>query len=706
MNRILLLAALVAAVASFVPAQAQPGYTAQYDTVRAGRFDSGRMFTLDDAPRDYFTETYNFTPDDAWFEHARLGALRFATYCSASFVSEDGLILTNHHCARESVTQAGLEDGEDYNEDGFYARSMDDEKPIEGLFVEQLIEIVDVTDEVGQAAMAASDDAGRQQARQAAIGAVQTRMMGERGGEESGFRVQVVTLYSGGQYKAYVYKRYDHIRLVFAPETALGYFGGDPDNFTYPRYALDFSLFRAVDEDGDPLEVEHFFRFDAEGTEPGELVFVLGNPGSTTRMQTLSQLEFRRDFNEPFVLEALRSREAILGAWLDANPDAPESPELTDAYFGLGNSRKAYTGRVEGLRDSYILARRRAAEEDFLAALGEDEALQGEYGDVVERIAANRSNARPMGNQIGAFIGFQPGSALSSPLEQRAILAFQYANAEGEEREELREALLEIEDVPPALQEALLAQRLRDFQTHLGDGEDMLAGRTPEAAAREIAANSALATMEGAEGLLDGDLMEDPAVALVAAVMPTFTAYQQANAASSAELGELGTRLARARFELYGTSIPPDATFTLRISDGLVKGYEYNGTTAPPYTTLFGLYDRYQSHCVAGGITERCDWTLPERWLEAMDDLDLTTPFDLVSTNDIIGGNSGSPLLDRDLNVVGIIFDGNIESLPGNYIFIEDRNRTVSVDVRIMLEALEEVYDMDRVVTELRDGGM
>jgi hypothetical protein len=711
MNRSLLLTALAVALAG--AAQAQPGYTADYDTVRAGRFDAGRMFTLDDLPRDYFEETYDFTPTDDWLEHARLGALRFATYCSASFVSADGLILTNHHCARESVTQAGLEDGQDYNEDGFYARTMDEEKPIEGLFVEQLIEIVDVTDEVNAAAEGAADNAGRQQARQAAIAAIQDRMLGERGGEEGGMRVQVVTLYSGGQYKAYVYRRYDTVRLVFAPETALGFFGGDPDNFTYPRYALDFSLFRAVDENGDPLEVEHFFRFDPTGTEPGDLVFVLGNPGSTTRMQTIAQLEFRRDFSEPQVLEALRSREEIYGAWLAANPDAPEAPELTDTWFSLGNSRKVYVGRLEGLRDPYIMARKQAAERGFLAALAEDPALQAEYGDVVEAIAANRQNVRGsgMGMANGAFIGFGPGSPLSSAVEQRAILAAQYAGASGDQQAELREALLEIEDMPADLQEALLAQRLRDFQTYLGsDADAVLRGRTPEAAAREIAQRSALATAEGTERLLDGDVAADPAVAAVMAVMPRLQAFQQAVGAANAELGELGTRLALARFGLYGTSVPPDATFTLRISDGVVRGYPYNGTVAPTHTTLLGLYDRYYSHCVTGegaasaGAT--CDWTLPERWLEAVGDLDLATPFNLVSTNDIIGGNSGSPLLDRDLNVVGIVFDGNIESLPGHYIFIDTYNRTVSVDVRIMLESLEAVYGMDRVATELRNGGM
>src|SRR5690606_160339 len=439
--------------------------------------------------------------------------------------------------------------------------------------------------------------------------------------------------------------------------------GGDPAHATRPRSTLDFSLFRAVDEDGNPLQVEHYFRWNPEGTAPGDPVFIIGNPGGTTRMQTMAQLEFRRDFSEPQVLEALRTREAIYGAWLAANPDAPEAPELTDTWFSLGNSRKVYVGRLKGLRDPYIMARRRAAERDFLAALAERPDLQAEYGDVVEAIAANREAFRAHGNTAGAFVGFGPGSVLSAPVMQRAFLAFQYAHATDDaQRAQIREAIEGIEDLPADLQEALVAQRLRDFETYLGaEGDAALDGRTPEAAAAEIVRSSALVSVDDVSALLDGgDVLADPAQQAVAAVMPALQAYQQAGAASNAELGELQTRLALARFGLYGTSIPPDATFTLRLADGVVRGFEYNGTYAAPYTTLYGLYDHYHSYCGASGgegsAGATCDWDLPERWLEAEDDLDLATPFNFVSTNDIIGGNSGSPLLDRDLNVVGIVF--------------------------------------------------
>lgn len=700
--------ALFALTASVLVSAAQPANAQDdsYADVQAGQFDNGKMFTVDDPPLAYFEEAYGFTPDAAWFEHAQLGALRFATYCSASFASADGLILTNHHCARQSVTRVSEEDGTDYNEPGFYAQSLADERPIEDLFVEQLISIEDVTAEVNAAADAAVGDEDRQAARRATITAIQDRM-GESLGEDH--RVQVVTLYSGGQYKAYTYKRYNNIRLVFAPETQMGYYGGDPDNFTFPRYSLDFSLFRAYDDDGNPLETEDFFQWNPEGTEEGDLVFVIGNPGSTTRMQTIAELEYRRDINEPAILDALHSRELAYGAFVENNPDHPATPELLDTYFGLANSRKAYAGRVEGLRDPYIMARRAAAERDFQAELAARADLQSEYGGIIGAIAANRAAARDLGPMYKAFVGFSAGSSLTSTVIARSILAYQYSSAADEDsRAEIRGQMLEMEDQPLELQQAILTARLEDFATYLGSESDVsratLGSRTPSASARAIVEGSALTTSEGAAELLDsGDLAADPGVAFVRAIMPSFEQFQQEFRAANAEVGELAAKLALARFEVFGTSQPPDATFTLRISDGVVKGYEYNGTIAPTHTTFYGLYDHYYSY---GPEAENGAWNLPQRWLDAQDHIDLSTPYNFVATADIIGGNSGSPVLDRDLKVVGIAFDGNIESLPGNYIYLDEFNRTVSVDVRGMLAALEQVYGMNHIAQELRNGGM
>ena len=696
--RHLLLVVLTAAVAA--PAGAQPT-AANLDTVRAGRFDGGRMFTVDEPPLDYLRETYNFAPDQAWFDRARLGSLRFATYCSASFVSEDGLILTNHHCARESVTQASVADGVDYNEIGFYAEDMEDERLIDELFVEQLIGIADVTAEISAAGDAVADNAARQQAIQAAIQATEQRLTAEAG---EGNRVQVVTLYAGGQYKAYTYRRYDHIKLVFAPETQAGYFGGDPDNFTYPRYSLDFSLFRAVDASGRPLSVDEFFPFEAEGTDAGELVFVIGNPGSTTRMQTVSQLEYRRDFTEPAFAELLAEGERVYGDYVHANPDAPGTPELMDLWFSLGNSRKVYVGRVAGLRDPYVIARRRAAERDFTDALAARSELTGPYGDVVQGITANRSAAASLGPAYGAFVGLVPGSPLTATAMGRGILAAQYLDADAEARAGLREQLVGMSDQPAAIQQGLIAARIARMQRYLGASDPtvraLLDGRSASAATAAIA-GSGLATAAGTQALLDGSeaaLAADPAVVAARAFLPAMMEFQQANAASNAEIAALSTRLARARFELYGTSIPPDATFTLRISDGVVRGYPYNGTEAPPYTTFYGMYDRHYAHPAS------VDWALPDRFLPIPDDLDLGTPLNFVSTADTYGGNSGSPAITKDLELVGLNFDRNVEGLSRDFIYLPERGRNVMVDSRAILEALDDIYDADRIVAELLTG--
>jgi hypothetical protein len=688
--------------AADMPAMADAPLLLDPDTVQASLYDQGRMWTFDNPPTQYLAETYGFTPDDDWFEHARLGALRLPN-CSASFVSPNGLILTNHHCARSSATQVTRE-GEDLGRDGFYAETMQAERLVEDLYVDQLVEIEDVTARVDAAVAGMETDAERINARQEEIAAIEAEMA-----DGDDLEVQVISLYNGGQYSAYVFRRYDDVRLVFAPEDALGFFGGDPDNFTFPRYALDFALLRAYGDDGEPVDSEdHYFPWSPSGTEVGELVFVIGNPGSTTRLQTVAQLEYRRDVQEPAILNLYASRADVYRDFADAYPDAPETPEIEDTFFSLSNARKAYTGRVEGLRDPYIIARRGALEREFRDALMADADLAAEYGPLLDQLAQNRAEARQFGAEYGAFLGMNPGSPVASNVMTRALFAYAYGQTQNPG---LREAALGIEeDRPEALEIGLLEARLRDFVTYFGEGSpivrDVLEGRTPEQAARDLYESSAFATMEGTEAALDGDLTAagDPALAVAAAVFPSYAQYQQQAGVLGAQAGELGSQLGRARFEVYGTDLPPDATFSLRINDGVVRGYPYNGTVAAPYTTYYGLYDHYYSY----RPTEELDafFDLPERWLPIPDALDLETPYNFVTTNDIIGGNSGSPMLNRDLEIVGVAFDGNIQSLPGDYIYLSEQNRTVGVDSRGMMEALESVYDAERIVDELRTGAL
>lgn len=357
-----LLSFLLAAL--FVTATAQQEAWLDLDEVEAGRFDAGRMWTFDFPPTDYIAETYAFTPDEAWYEKARLSSLRFADYCSASFVSEDGLVMTNHHCARMSVTEV-TQEGEDLHSDGFYAQTLEDERPVPSLFVDQLALIEDVTERVHEAANQVETPEERAEAVEQEIVNIESEYQ-----EKTGYRTEVVEFYNGGKYSVYGYKRYDDVRLVMAPETSIGFFGGDPDNFTYPRYNLDFSFFRVYDENGEPLKTDNYFKWSAEGAAPGEPVFVIGNPGSTSRLYTVAQLEFNRDYEYPRILQLLDGLVAAWGAYLEAHPE--RKPMMQDRFFSFQNGQKAYRGMLGGLRNPVLMQKKRVFEADFQSKVKAD----------------------------------------------------------------------------------------------------------------------------------------------------------------------------------------------------------------------------------------------------------------------------------------------------------------------------------------------
>jgi len=675
------------------------------DTVRAGPFDQGKMWTFEFPPRAHLAEAYGLQPDASWFEKARLGALRIPS-CSASFVSPHGLVMTNHHCAREFVSQVS-QPGESLLDEGLVAVDLADERDVEDFEADRLIDIVDVTDEVN-AALDAVPLEQRGEARDSLLAEIETRILAEHGGEDSGHVVEMISLYNGGRTSAYVFRRYTHAKLVMAPELQIGFFGGDPDNFTYPRYNLDFAFFRIYEEDGTPLASEPYFGFDQDGLEEGDPIFIVGNPGTTSRLQTVAELEFRRDVSDRGVIELLESRMAVLDAYIRAFPEEAEARDLRNTYFSLANSRKAYGGQVEGLEDPVIIARRRDTERSFQSAIDEDPELAGRYGGLIERMAGLQQRKREQAPGFGAFLAMTSPDLASATLH-RALLAFQILSARqsgapSDAVEGLVEQLRAVPDQPPALDQALMEARFRDFERFYGEdaalASAVLGGRSPEERASEVVSTSQLQDSAAAvAGIEDGSIgIGDPALGVVRAYLPAFIAFQQVVAEVFPEEERIAAELGRARFEVYGTDVPPDATFSLRIADGVVTGYPYNGTRAPAFTTVFGLYDRHFSH--AGEE----DWALPQRWMDARASIDLSTPMNFVSTADIIGGNSGSPVLDADLEIVGVVFDGNIESLPGEYIYLPELNRSVSVDARAILEALDVVYDMDRLVLELTTG--
>jgi hypothetical protein len=677
------------------------------DTVRAGRFDTGKMWTFEHAPVDYFREEYNFSPTQEWFDHIRLAALRFATYCSASFVSADGLVMTNNHCARESITDVSLE-GENLNEDGFYALRTEDERQVPGLFVEQLVLIRDVTEEV-QSAVDKASEQQRARVEKETMAAIQ-----KRESEANNLRATVTKLYHGGKYSLYGYKRYNDVRLVFTPESQLGYFGGDPDNFTYPRYNLDCTFFRVYDDEGKPLRTDNYLKWSEKGAFEGDAVFVVGNPGSTNRLSTIAQLEYMRDVQFPRTLERIESLIRVQNRLIAANPD---NEELQNRLLSYLNSQKAYTGMLAGLRDPILMAKKKDFERNFRETIRKNPELNSKYGGIWGNIEETRKQLYDISNEAWALSG-SPGTSSEYLMiaEDMVDIARELKKPEDQRSEEYQDLDLAnaIDDIYPdninrQQERERLGNRIDVLYSYLGEDYPLIrritGGRRGIEAADYMISGSVITNREKAAGLMkegpDAILnSDDPFIVYVIETGKRRREIQsESNRISQTET--IYTQdLGRALFEVYGTTIPPDATFTLRIADGVVQGFPYNGTVAPPVTTFYGLYDRYYS------FNREFPWSLPDKWKNPPAEFSLETPFNFVSTNDIIGGNSGSPVINIRGEVVGLAFDGNIQSLPGNFIFTTEENRTVSVHSEGMIEAIRNLYKATRLSDELRNGGL
>jgi len=699
-------AALLIAVAATLlggPFAAPTGAAAQstqIDTI-PGPLDLGKMWTYEYAPMEYFTETYGFDANQAWFDRVRMSVLRVPG-CSASFVSPNGLVATNHHCVRGRIPTVARE-GENLLDDGFYATSVAEERRIPGYYADRLLAALDVTDEITEASDAAASGAARRAAREAAIARVGERLAGEYG---PGTHVEVRALYHGGRYSAYVFRRFTDVRLVAAAELQLGFFGGDPDNFTYPRYALDFAFLRVYDDDGRPFASDQHLGWSLEGVSEGSAVFVVGNPGPTSRLLTMAQLEIMRDVVTPVTVRTLGDRLDAMRAFYEADPETGEAMDLRNTMFSFSNSLKAYTGRMEALRNPDIWTRKRLSEESFRAAVERDPALRGEFAGVFEEMARIQAAKAELADRYGAFRLIS--STIGSPaLLRRAGIAAQIAEVRaagrGAEADSLAARLAAIPDLPADLERAMLALQLGDLLRYLGPESDVvrtaLQGMTPDEAATALLSASALSDQAGTRQALEADrLDQDPAVRLARQMLPLLQEFDAEWSRLSAEEQELAGELGRARFAVYGTDVPPDATSSPRITDGRVLPYEYNGTIAPVYTTFFGMYDHYHSYGAGS------DWDLPARWLPVPAGLDLDTPLNFISTSDTYGGNSGSPAITPDVKMVGLNFDPNIEGLSRDFIYLPEQGRNIMVDVRAITEALDDVYDADRIVEELITG--
>jgi hypothetical protein len=676
------------------------------DTVKAGKFDTGKMWTFDFPPAEYFKQEYNFNPGQSWFDKVRLSALRFATYCSASFISEDGLIMTNNHCARESAVEVSHE-GEDLRKNGFYADSLETERPVPGLFVDQLVLIKDVTSEVLAAIERGSTEEEKLSNEEKIITEIE-----DREEKATGLKVSVTPLYNGGKYSLYGYKRYNDVRLVFTPEHLLGHFGGEYDNFTYPRYNLDCAFFRVYDE-GKPLKTPNYFRWSRNGAEPGEPVFVVGNPGSTSRLLTVSQLEYLRDVVYPGTLGMYNSLIDLYQGMINENPDSSE-----DYYVQLLkylNAQKVFEGMIKGLNDPVLMQRKRDFENTFRSKVEADPKLNAEYGSLWDKINSIQEDSRVLNSKTGA-LDIDPESSAVYLFVARDIvdLADQLSipedeRPEGYRQEELDSTIAAIipEDYDAELNNILLEIQIRKLVNYFGEDnyfvKNITGGKNPEDAVKYMLENSVVDNPEQLRELVkkgpDAILKSDDK--FIYFVLNSYSLLEELERESSEldKKDELYSQsLGKALFEVYGTSIPPDATFTLRISDGVVEGYPYNGTVAPPVTTYYGMYDRYYSY------NKKDPWDLPEKWKNPPAEFDLSTPFNFVSTNDITGGNSGSPVINKNAEIVGVAFDGNIESLPGSFIFRTEQNRMVSVHSEGIVEALSDIYKTTRLVDEILNG--
>lgn len=667
------------------------------DTVQAGIYDMGKMWTFDYPPMDYFKKTYNFSPNEKWFEETRLSALRFANYCSASFVSANGLVMTNHHCARESGTDV-QKPGENFNEYGFYAAKQSDERPVPGLYVDQLVKIEDITSQVQEFMAKDTTKAGllavRDKAYQKIISDYKTKDAWK------GLELQTVQFYNGGKYSIYGFKRYKDVRLVFMPELHLGFYGGDYDNFTYPRYDLDCSFFRVYDDNGKPLKTDHYYKFNLNGPSEDEPVFIVGNPGSTRRLSTISDLEFNRDLAIPLALTLYKNRSLALQAY---NKTAKKD-SITNEIFSYENSYKARKGELTGLLDPYMMARKAAFEKKFQNDLKSKPELAAQVA-TWDNIAADNAEARKVYKNNFFFA--------PSPRITGDILTFAYAlqyyvtlsrqNPAMGENIKKRISMMEpvrIMDIEEGFLTAYLTELVNNFGNNDPFVVKALNGKTPAEAAKALLKSTRLNDAQTRKDLLSKDTtfinqFSDPMLDLARIAIPRYyeaaTTYRGIQDRLFANRSKLGNLL----FKLYGTNIPPDATFSLRINDGIVKGYEYNGTLAPAKTTFYGLYDRNYS------FNKKYPWYLPKRWENPPAEL-LPIPLDFVTTNDIIGGNSGSPMINKDREVVGLVFDGNMESLPGAFIYIPDYNRSVGVTSVGILGALKYIYKAKRLENELR----
>jgi hypothetical protein len=657
-------------------------------------------------PKAALKAKYKFDATDAWLNHLQLATVRFGGG-TGSVVSPEGLVLTNHHIGLGSLQRLSTPE-KDFVKNGFYAPTLADELKVPGMSLSVLQSIEDVTAKVNADVKAGMSAQEINAARQKAVNAIQ-------GEAQTGVTRQVVPLYAGAVYNLYTYKVYTDVRLVFGVEYQTGFYGGDPDNFTYPRYCMDVSMFRLYENDK-PAKTSNYLKWSAKGSKDGDLVFTTGHPGSTQRLNTLAHFKYRRDMVLPFAIASNEMREAAVKKWMALS--AENARQATSELFGIQNSLKSQRGQLKGLQDPALMAKKEASEKRLRAELAKNAAKQKELGDAWEVIEKSLETARQLDNDRNFIVN---AAGLNSTLfaQARQMVRAAYSPQSAAQGGRGGRGGAAPAGMPPAgmggrggaapvvpeREKINLTESLTFMQKYLGADhaivKRILEGKSPEARAKELVEKTRITDPEirsllQAGGKATIDVSTDPMIVLARSLEADAQAVtkkydDEVVAVQAAAYPKIG----QAVFAVDGTKAYPDATGTLRLSYGTVKGYLEDGKKIPPYTYVPGLYERSAQHNNQG------PYELSPKWAEAKAALNPKTPFDKVTTNDIVGGNSGSAMVDRKGELVGLIFDGNIQSLPGYFIYEEAVNRAVAVDSRLILEALRKVYRADRIAGEI-----
>jgi hypothetical protein len=675
----------------------------------AARADEG-MWLFNAPPTKQLQEKYGFTPTAGWLDHLQKASVRFNVGGSGSFVSADGLIITNHHVGADAL-QKFSDAHHNYLKEGFYAKTQAEEKPCLDLELNVLMTIEDVTARVKAAIKPDMDPTAAVAARRAVIANIE-----KESNDKTGLRSNVVTLYEGGEYQLYRFKRYTDVRLVFAPEVAIAFFGGDPDNFEYPRYDLDICIFRAY-ENGQPAHPEQYLKWSSNGSSDHELVFVSGHPGSTSRQNTLDVLADRRDRVLPKTLALLYRRESMLQAF--SARSAENARRARDDLFGIQNGRKALEGELAGLLDPELFAKLGTRQADLQHKIE----AAGNFPDAMAAYAKIATAQKAIA-KVSPVYSYYEGRRLPEAFDSKLFGIARTLVRAAEERPkpndvrlpEFRESnqpslelqLFSPEPIYDDFEERKLADSLTALCGEFGENDPLvkrvLAGKGPRERADELIQGTKLKDVAVRKKLYEGGTealkdFSDPMIELARAIDPTARAARKEVEEQDEVQQQAYAQISKARFALEGASDYPDATFTLRLAFGTVEGYEEGGHAVPPYTDFGGLYQRAAEH------DNKPPFDLPPDWIASKDKLDLNTPFDFVCTADIIGGNSGSPVVNKAGEFVGIIFDGNIQSLVLDYVYTDKQARAVSVDSRAIIEALSKVYHAGALVDELTGRG-